>query len=185
MKLWKRTDIEVALEGWRTVLYKTFIHPDGREVRVEVVDKMGSGDANVIALTADGKVIVGRQFRCGPEKIMEELAGGAIDEDETPEHAAIRELGEELGYEPGEITYLGYVHREAWKNGISHYFLAINCQKLASGQELDGFEVIEPHLISIAELLDNAKNARMTDAGGILLAYDRLKELEKQHETTN
>lgn len=167
------------------ILSKTFQHPDGREVIVETTDQLGSGDASVVALNPEGKVIVGRQFRCGPEKVMDELAGGAIDQGETPKQAAIRELREELGYEPGEIEYLGYVHRGAWKNATSHYFLATNCQKFASGQNLDGFEVIEPRLITVTELIDSARNARMTDAGGVLLAYDRLKELEKNYETTN
>lgn len=183
MKPWKLLKTEIAFEGWRPVVYKTFRHPRGHEVKVDVMDD--PGDASMIALTPEGKVIVGEQYRCGPEKVLNEIIGGRIDEGEDPETAAIRELAEEAGYVPGSVEYLGYVYREAWRNGKSHYFLATDCTPRAEGQELDEFEVINVKEITISQLIDNAKDARMTDAGGVMLAYDRLKELEGKYETTN
>lgn len=180
---WKLLKTELAFKGWRSISYKTFLHPKGHEVIVDVLES--HEDASVIAITTEGKVVIAGQFRCGPEEVMDELTGGKIDDEETPEQAAIRELAEEGGYAPGNMEYLGYLYREAWRTGRSHYFLATDCIPLPSGPQPDDFEVIEVKNITIAELIENAKNARMTDTGGVLLAYDRLKQLEEKYETTN
>ena len=186
MESWKLLKSKTVHDGWRPVIEKTFLHPKNGETTVEVSGHNDEEDAGVIALDRAGMVIIARQFRCGPEKIMDEIVGGRVDRGESSLDAAVREMKEEVGYKPGTIESLGYVHREAWKGGTSHYFLAIDCEPLASGQQLDGFEIIEVRKITIAELIDNAKNGRMGDAGGVLLAYDKLKELEKKYnETTN
>ncbi|HEY1085473.1 MAG TPA: NUDIX hydrolase [Candidatus Saccharimonadales bacterium] len=186
MKPWKVLSERQVYEGWRPVFQRTYAHPRLGEATVDISGKKAEQDANMIALDKDGMVIVGRQFRCGPEKVMDELPGGQVDQGETPLHAAIRELAEEVGYKPGAIEELGFTHRDAWRDSVSHYFLAIDCEPLDEiTHSHDDFEVIEVQKISIAELINNAKSGHMTDAGGILLAYDKLKELEKKYETTN
>lgn len=183
MTPWKLLGVESVFKGYRAIVRKTFQHPRGHEVQVDILDV--GDDANVIALTPEGRAVVGEQFRCGPQVVMSEIAGGIIDAGETPEQAAIRELAEELGYKPATIEYLGYVYRDGWRSGKSHSFIATDCTPLDAGQQLDGFEAIDVKLIEIAELLHNAKNGKMTDTASVLLAYDRLRQLEEKYETTN
>jgi ADP-ribose pyrophosphatase len=184
MQDWSHVKTEQAYNGWRPITKETYIHPvTQQEVKVDILQ--GFEDSNVIALDKHGNVIIAKQFRCGPRQVLKEIPGGMIDNNETPEQAAIRELSEEAGYQPGVLEYLGYTFREAWRNGKSHYFLATDCKPLTTGQQLDDFEVIEVELITVAELISNAKSAKMTDSGGVLLAYDRLKQLEEQYEKTN
>lgn len=185
MKPWKMLSEKLVYDGWRPVTQKTYEHPLLGKVTVDISGKKAEKDANVIAIDQEGYVIVGRQFRCGPEQVMDDLPGGQVDPGETPEQAAIRELQEEVGYQVGAIEQLGFVYRDAWRDSTSYYYLALDCSPLEKGQSLDGFEVIEVHKITIAQLIDNAKNGRMTDAGGVLLAYDKLKELEKKYEKTD
>ena len=52
----------------------------------------------VFALTTSNQVILARQFRPGPNAVLDELPGGAIEGGETPEQAGERELLEETGY---------------------------------------------------------------------------------------
>ena len=59
-----------------------------------------------------------------------------------------------------------------------HFFIATDCTPITSEQRLDDFEEIEVALISIDELIHNAKNARMSDADAVLLAYEKLIELK-------
>jgi ADP-ribose pyrophosphatase len=186
MKPWRRVEpTEVLYKGWRTVIQKHFIRNDGKKVTVETNDPEGTEAAAVIALTTDNKVIIARQFRGGPEKILDEIPGGAVDYGETPEMAVKRELAEEVAYRVGNIEYLGKIYKHAYLNMTWHYFLAIDCEPLAEGQNLDDLEEIEIKLISIKELIENARNARMTDTEAVFLAYERLKELEGESETTN
>ena len=52
----------------------------------------------VFALTPDENVLLVRQYKHGIREILTELPAGMIDEDETPEACAERELAEETGF---------------------------------------------------------------------------------------
>src|SRR4051812_31730023 len=56
---------------------------------------------NVIALTADERVVLLRQFRPGANGICLEIPGGMMEPGEDPCTAAARELAEETGYTGG------------------------------------------------------------------------------------
>ena len=45
---------------------------------------------NVIPLTEGGEVVMIRQYRFGTQQVELEIPGGVIEEDETPEEAAVR-----------------------------------------------------------------------------------------------
>ena len=183
MQAWKRLDdgSHTTKAGFRTIVHKQFAMNNGQTINADIIGNEGSSAAAVIALTSDNKVIIAKQFRCGPEKIMYEMPGGIVDPGETPEIAAKRELQEEVGYESTNFEYLGAAYVNAWDNMFHHYFLARDAYSTGTANP-EEFEEIEIEEISIAEFIDNALNARMTDSQGVLLAYDKLKELEKKHD---
>lgn len=179
MKPWKRIEpTKVTKVGWRKVTTKTFQMPDGDVTTFDTLHADGQEFAAVIAITKTKKVVVARQFRPGPELVMEELPGGFVDPGETPEDSAIRELLEETGYNAGQVTYLGGVHKDTYMNATWHVLLATGCEKVAEPEH--GYtEHVEIDLISIDQLITNAKTDRMTDHAAILLAYDDLMELKE------
>lgn len=179
MQPWQRVEpTNVSKVGWRTITTKTFIKPNGKADVFDTMYPDGQQFASVIGLTPDNQVLVARQFRPGPEQVMDEIAGGFVDGDETPQQAAERELLEETGYKAGSMHYLGVFHKDAYLNATWHSFLARDCIKQAE-QELDDNEYVDVHLISIDEFIDNAKNDKLTDHATALLAYDELKLINK------
>jgi 8-oxo-dGTP pyrophosphatase MutT (NUDIX family) len=85
---------------------------------------------NVVALTKDKMILMIEQFRHGIEDITLEIPGGIIDENESPETAARRELAEETGYSPREMFYLGKSRpNPALQNNWCHHFLALDCEQ--------------------------------------------------------
>lgn len=165
--------------GWRTVVSKHFEMPDGQTATFDTVGTEGAGASAVIALTRDNRVIIAEQFRAGPERVMQELPGGMIDQGETPLDAAIRELGEETGYQPQDIQPLGHVYPDGYMNMTHYYFLATGCQKTTK-QSLDPQEFVDVREITIEALFAAARSAQLTDVGAVFLAYDILKELQQR-----
>ncbi|HEU5121460.1 MAG TPA: NUDIX hydrolase, partial [Candidatus Saccharimonadales bacterium] len=180
MQPWNRIEPTVITKiDYQNVVVKTFELPDKKFVTRAIFGNEGTRAAGVIAITRDKKVVVTRQFRPGPEKLMDELPGGFVDKDEEPEAAALRELLEETGYIPGAMKFIGSFHRDAYLSGEWFYYLATDCV-LTSEQALEHDEFIEVRLISIKEFIENAKHNGMTDTSAVLAAYEDLSALSKE-----
>ena len=83
----------------------------------------------VLALTSDGKIILVRQFRHAIRRTTLEFPAGMVDEGESPEKAAARELHEETGYRSSQLLSLGSGHLMVNRFcAMGHLFLAQNCQ---------------------------------------------------------
>jgi 8-oxo-dGTP pyrophosphatase MutT (NUDIX family) len=117
---------------------------NGLEVKMVAVD---SKDAvNVVAMTPSGKMVMVRQFRFGIEADTLELPGGLVDEGETPEFAAKRELLEETGYSGGTWKFLHTIQSNpVFMNNRIYQFLAVGVEKTAalSLDEGENIEVLE------------------------------------------
>jgi 8-oxo-dGTP pyrophosphatase MutT (NUDIX family) len=116
---------------------------------------------NVIPLTADEQVIMVEQWRHGTRSVHLETPGGLMEDGETPEHSARRELLEETGYNAEEFIRLGTVHpNPAIQTNQQHYVLAKNCRKIAE-PTLDHAEDIQVRLVPLADV------PRMIESGEI------------------
>lgn len=179
MKLeWEKISETQQRVGYRVITQKEFRLPDGKEETFTTVGKPTQNTA-IIAVTKDKKIVIAKQFRPGPEKVLYELPGGMVDDGETPQEAAKRELLEETGYKcVDELIFLGTACRDAYKNETDNYFLGLNCIKIAE-QHLESTEFIEVTEIAIATLVSNAKNGLMSDAPAVLMAYEMLMKIQE------
>jgi ADP-ribose pyrophosphatase len=126
----------------------------------------------ILALTADQHVILARQFRPGPQKILDELPGGGIDTQEDPLEAARRELKEETGYE-GEVEFIGKCLDDAYSTIERFCYVAKNCRKVAEPIHT-ATEQTEVVLTSIEDFRKLLRSGMMTDVEVGYLGLDHL-----------
>lgn len=179
MTSWTPNDDFTPVEtkaGWRTITRKEYFFPDGSLHAFDLVGRQGEKGAIVLGLTADNKIVVAEQFRPGPGKVMNELPGGMIEQDEDPEAAARREFREETGYEAGRMEYLGTAHHDGLMLAPDIYYIAYDCKKVGNPQ-LDENEWIETKEMSIPDFIQSAKEGYVTDTAAVLMAYDELQKL--------
>lgn len=106
---------------------------------------------NIIPLTARDEVLMIEQYRHGSNEVTLEIPGGMVDEDETPEDAARRELLEETGYTAREVLFLGKTRpNPAIQNNWIHTYLARD----AAFDHTPVFESTEHTVVRIVPLAD-------------------------------
>lgn len=158
---WKRIKDETVFKNAYARLDKvTFELPDGEE-HDYFLHGTNEHIASVFALTKNGEIILAREYRPGPDLVLDEIPGGLIDEGETPKEAAQRELFEETGYK-GEITLMGKTFISAYSPKIKYCFLARNCIKAGEPQN-EAHEFIDVILKTKEELEAQISQGLLTD----------------------
>ncbi|MBN1698601.1 MAG: NUDIX hydrolase [Spirochaetales bacterium] len=101
-----------------------------------------------------------KQFRHGNKKVMCEFPAGLVDEDESPEETAGRELIEETGYRAGKLIYIGSTYPcPSFMTNQSHTFLATGLE--ATGEtRFDADEIIESVIIPVDEVASNIREKK-------------------------
>jgi ADP-ribose pyrophosphatase len=122
----------------------------------------------VFAMTPDENVLLVRQYKHGASEIVVELPGGMIDEGETPEQCAVRELAEETGFSGSAPEFVRTFFADPTNATTRfHLFLARDAVR-TSEPKLDISEEIAVEIASIDEVRAMALDGRI--AGGSQVA---------------
>jgi 8-oxo-dGTP pyrophosphatase MutT (NUDIX family) len=106
---------------------------------------------NVIALTADDRVVLVRQFRPGTNRVCLEIPGGMIDPGEDPCAAATRELAEETGYTGGVVELIGKVAPNPAIQNNTLYTVLVRGVAQTQAPTPDDGEAIDVETASLAD----------------------------------
>jgi 8-oxo-dGTP pyrophosphatase MutT (NUDIX family) len=135
---------------------------DGKVETYHVAESPGG--VCVVALTDDGRVVMVEQFRHGTRRLSLELPSGVVDDGESPEDAATRELREETGFEGGDVRVLGRIDlNPSWQRTEVHAVLVRGARR-AGEQDQDPTEDIAVRLLSLDELRRKVRDGEVDAA---------------------
>ena len=147
--------------------------PDGRCSEFEIIRHPGG--AAILPVFADGRVLLIRQFRPSVRAMVYEIPAGRLEPGETPQSCAVRELGEEAGYVPGEVLSLG-----SFLSSVGfcdeRVYLFLGRELTAVEQQLEPDEVIDLCPMSIGDAMHKIGSGEILDSKTqlALLHYHRL-----------
>ena len=117
------------------------IEPSGVEVEREVVRHAGA--AVILAETAEGRLVLVRQYRYAVNDFLWEIPAGHIAPGESPDETARRELAEETGFHPNRLEKLAtFFPSPGFSDEAMHLFFATDLEeRSASPDEDESIEV--------------------------------------------
>jgi len=133
--------------------------------------------AVVVAKTANGRMIMERQYKHGLDKVSLMLPGGLIEPGEEPIAAAKRELIEETGYSAENWQSLGFFVANAnYGCGKAHVFTAENAKKMKdpNSGDLEDMEIVLMKLESLAVAVRSGEIMSLSAMAAIALATNPL-----------
>ena len=129
--------------------------PNGKTIELDIIRHPGA--SAVVPLRADGKVVLIHQYRYAAGGYLYEIPAGKLDQGESPETCAIREVEEEVGYHVGELKKLTAIFTvPGFCDEVIHLYLGTDLSPCP--QQLDADEVID-----IVEMPFDEAMAKITD----------------------
>ncbi|MCF0213998.1 MAG: NUDIX hydrolase [Muribaculaceae bacterium] len=136
---------------WLTVRKDVVRLPDGR-INPEFYVLEYPDWVNVVAITDDDRFVMIRQYRHGLRQTRFEISAGVVEQGETMEEAARRELLEETGYGGGTFEEIMTISANAsTTSNLTHCFVATGVKPMGE-RHLDATEDIEVHVLSRDEV---------------------------------
>lgn len=181
VKPWKTLSSSKALdEKWFQVRKDVVELPSGK-----IVDDYFVWEAphivTVVAVTPEDKFVLVRQYRHAVGEIFHQFPAGAVDEGESLEEAAMRELKEESGYTTDKpLVHLGTCAPYATKlTGLEDFYLALNAVQDGPPHydEQEESQVVLMNEQEVWQLLESKQTHMMTLTTGFLFALHYLKGL--------
>ena len=145
--------------------------PDGSVALREVVEHTGG---SAVICENDGKILLVKQFRYPYKEEIWEIPAGKLNEGESPEQTAIRELEEEGGLVAERVEKMFDVYpTPAYNTEIIRIYRAVNVKETA--QKLDEGEFLIGKWFDKAQLKNMIENGEIKDAKTLIALLAVLK----------
>ena len=154
------------------IIKERYLLPNNKIIERERIEKNNKKEAVIIiAITENNKYILVVQNRVN-NIVSIEFPSGYIEENETIEESAIRELIEETGYISSDIEVIdNYYSQVGIDTSVVNIVIAYNCKKV-SEQNLDDGEYINYLEFTFNEVRELINNNYIKSVGNKLAFYE-------------
>ncbi len=149
--------------------------PNGKEHGYDLIKHHGA--VVILPIDQQGNIRFVRQFRVGARKALLELPAGLMEEGETPESSAAREVREEIGMAAAQLAEIGQFYMvPGYSTEKLHAFLATGLSESSLPGDADEF--FEQVPIPVEQVYEMAARGEIEDGktlAVLLLAQSRIR----------
>jgi ADP-ribose pyrophosphatase len=144
------------------------INAEGHETEREIVEHVEA--VAIVALDANGDILLVKQFRKAIEKELLEIPAGGIDPGEGPDDAVRRELQEEIGHFPGQIKRMGgFYSAPGFCNEYLYLYLATELKpSQLQAEDTAGIETIRVKPSRVRKMISSGEICDSKSIAGLL-----------------
>ena len=167
----KLLDSRKVYSGEKISIRKDEFILENKKIQKEVVEH--SPSVGLIPIIDHSNILLITQYRHPAKKTLLEIPAGKIEDGETKEEAAKRELYEETGY-TGKLSFLTKWYLvPSYDTELMYVFIVTNLRKISNKQGSDDDENIKVKKIGLKTALKKCINGQIIDCKTIaaLLAY--------------
>lgn len=171
----------VYTDAWVTLYQDEIVFPDGTDGTYAWVERK-SGVA--IVVVHEKKLLLSREYRYVIDDYSWEIPGGGIDNGETPEQAAIRELKEETGIEVETVEQLSkFYPLHSFNTELVTFFIAHSPTFETSTHHSEVGEMItERRWVTYDEALRMIDAGEISDGATIAATQMAIRKLKRGNE---
>jgi ADP-ribose pyrophosphatase len=141
---------------------------NGKTVKREIIEHRGA--AAIVPVIQGRDVVLVRQYRYAVATDLLEVPAGTMEQGETPEECAVRELEEETGYRCKEIEkILEFFPVPGYSTEKIHVYIAKGLSKSKMNTEDD--EQIGVEILPIENALEKVRSGEIHDAKSICALF--------------
>lgn len=176
MGTYKKLKEELVYKSRLVTLYDDYLElPNGRTVVYDLIKH--SGGAGVLPIDEQGNLILVKQYRNSVDAEVYEIPAGLLEEHESGEQCARRELEEEIGFRAENMEFVAMVYGAIGVcNEKTEIYLA---EKVVSGKRNpDPEEFIEIVHIPLEQAIEMIRKKEIVDAKTVIaIQYYQLKQV--------
>lgn len=166
MSVWETLESRFLWQSqWYSLRQDLLRTPEGHEFSYTIVDHPGA--VWVVPVTADGQVILIRNYRYAVDEWCYEVPAGGLTPGLELEDVALRELEEEVGGTAADLSYVGQFYTSnGISNEIAYVYLATGVRLGKTNREPT--ELMEVQLVPFEESLRMALTGEISDGPSAL-----------------
>lgn len=142
--------------------------PNGKSVSHDIVEHLGA--VTLVPVDEHGQVWFVRQYRYAAQAELLELPAGSLDEGESPQACALREVREEIGMAAGQLLKIGeFFLAPGYSTEYMYVYLATNLRPDPLEADADEFLTIEA--VPANQAFNLAESGHIQDGKTIAALY--------------